>query len=150
MVSKLKTKAIWAAGLEVVALCLLACAAVAAPPGRLQSRSPGQTPVRLQAPAQRLDLRAPSHAEEAGNMAQKSPSAFPSMARRQNSTPEHIELPLLGADGMRVRPSIQEFVQKVHREGLPVARLFETKSALVHLGLSPRGKPGIWLVQKMH
>lgn len=83
-------------------------------------------------------------------MAQKSPSAFPSMARRQNSTPEHIELPLLGADGMRVRPSIQEFVQKVHREGLPVARLFETKSALVHLGLSPRGKPGVWLVQKMH
>ena len=39
-------------------------------------------------------------------------------------------------------PRIQEFVQRVHREGLPVARLFETKSALVHLGLSPRGKPG--------
>jgi hypothetical protein len=39
-------------------------------------------------------------------------------------------------------------VSRVHREGLPVARLFETKSALVHLGLNPRGKPGLWLVQK--
>ena len=49
---------------------------------------------------------------------------------------------------MRSRASIQDFVHKVHREGLPVARLFETKSALLHLGLSPRGKPGLWLVQK--
>jgi len=51
---------------------------------------------------------------------------------------------------MRTRPAIQDFVRRVHREGLPVARLFETKSALVHLGLSPRGKPGLWLVQKTH
>jgi hypothetical protein len=125
----------WAVGLEVGALCLLACGAVAAPPGR---------------PVQRLDLRAPSHAVEAGNMAQKSPSAFPSMAHRQNSAPRQNELPLLGSDSMHVRPGIQEFVQRVHREGLPVARLFETKSALLHLGLSPRGKPGLWLVQKTH
>jgi len=91
-------------------------------------------------------------------MAQKSPSAFPTMAHRQNSAQEQaqeqVELPLLRSDGMHARPniqpSIQEFVQKVHREGLPVARLFETKSALVHLGLSPRGKPGLWLVQKTH
>lgn len=83
-------------------------------------------------------------------MAQKSPSAFPSMAHHQNSAQEQVELPLLGSEGMHARPSIQEFVQKVHREGLPVARLFETKSALLHLGLSPRGKPGLWLVQKTH
>ena len=38
----------------------------------------------------------------------------------------------------------------VHRGGLPVARLFESKSALVHLGLSPKGKPGLWLVQMTH
>jgi hypothetical protein len=37
-----------------------------------------------------------------------------------------------------------------HREGLPVARLFETKGALLHLGLNPKGKPGLWLVQKTH
>ncbi len=86
---------------------------------------------------------------EAANLAGKSPSAFP-MVRRQNPAQERIELPLLGSDGMRARPTIQEFVHKVHQEGLPIARLFETKSALVHLGLSPRGKPGLWLVQKTH
>lgn len=83
-------------------------------------------------------------------MAQKSPDAFPSMTHRQNSAQERVDLPLLGSVGMQARPGIQEFVQRVHREGLPVARLFETKSALLHLGLSPRGKPGLWLVQKTH
>jgi hypothetical protein len=145
VVGTLKTKAIWAAGLEVGALCLLTFGAVAAPPGRLLSRTPGQ----IQAPAQHLDLRAPSHTVEPGNTFAKSPS-FPSMAHRQNSAQEPVELPLLGSDGMHARPTVQDFVQKVHREGLPVARLFETKSALVHLGLSPRGKPGLWLVQKSH
>jgi hypothetical protein len=145
VVSTLKTKAIWVAGLEVGALCLLNIGAVAAPPGRLLSRAPNQ----IQAPAQRLDLRAPSHAVEPGTTFAKSPS-FPSTARRQDSAQEPVELPLLGSDGVHARPTVQDFVQKVHREGLPVARLFETKSALVHLGLSPRGKPGLWLVQKTH
>jgi hypothetical protein len=125
------------ATLEVGALCLLASGAFAAPPQG-----------RLQAPAQHLDLRAPTHAVEPGNI--KSSSAFPSMAHRQNPAPEQIELPLLGSDSMHARPTIQELVNRVHREGLPVARLFETKSALLHLGLSPRGKPGLWLVQKTH
>jgi hypothetical protein len=145
VVSNLKARSIWVAGLEVGALCLLAFGAVAAPPGRLLSRMPGQ----IQAPAQHLDLRAPSHTVEPGTTFAKSP-AFPSMTHRQNSAQEPVELPLLGSDGMHARPTLQEFVQKVHREGLPVARLFETKSALLHLGLSPRGKPGLWLVQKTH
>jgi hypothetical protein len=133
MARNLTIKAMSLAALEVGALCLLACGAFAAPPqGRL------------------LDLRAPSHAVEAGNVAEKSPSAFPSMTHRQNPAPEPLELPLLGSDGMHARPTIQDLVHKAHREGLPVARLFETKSALVHLGLSPRGKPGLWLVQKTH
>jgi hypothetical protein len=45
---------------------------------------------------------------------------------------------------------MQDFVQRVHQQGLPVARLLETKSALLHLGLNARGKPGLWLVQKTH
>ena len=49
---------------------------------------------------------------------------------------------------MHARPTVQDFVRRVHREGLPVARLFETKGVLVHLGLNPKGKPGLWLVQK--
>lgn len=137
-----KTKAITT--LEVGALFLLASAALAAPPqNRLQSHLQSS----VQAPAQRLDLRLPSHALE-GNGAEKSPGAFPSMARHQNAAQQAVELPMMGSDGMRARPTLQEFVHRVHREGLPVARLFETKSALVHLGLSPRGKPGLWLVQK--
>jgi len=132
-----------AAALQVGALLLLASHAFAAPPQSRQ-RMQGQ---QIQAPAQRLDLRLPSQAAEARGVAEKSPAAFPSMARRQNSAQEQVQLPTLGSDGMHARPTIQDFVHKVHREGLPVARLFETKSALVHLGLSPKGKPGLWLVQ---
>jgi len=56
----------------------------------------------------------------------------------------------MSSDGMRTRPALQDFVRRARREGLPVARLFESKSALVHVGLSPKGKPGLWLVQKIH
>jgi len=142
---KTLTRAI--AALEVGALLLLASAAFAGPP-------PGHP---LQAPTQHLDLRLPSHAAEGGgNVAEKSPNAFPSMARRQSlaqqnhAQQERVDLPALGADGMHARPTLQDYVQRVHREGLPVARLFENKSALVHLGLNPKGKPGLWLVQKTH
>jgi hypothetical protein len=38
---------------------------------------------------------------------------------------------------------------RIHREGLPVARLWESKSALLSLGLNQRGKPGLWLTQKI-
>jgi hypothetical protein len=44
----------------------------------------------------------------------------------------------------------EAFARRFHREGLPVARLWENKSALVSLGLNHRGKPGLWLVQKTH
>lgn len=44
----------------------------------------------------------------------------------------------------------QEMAQRFHREGLPVARLWETHSALLSLGLNQRGKPGLWLIQKTH
>ena len=145
-----KTKAISAAAFEVSALCLLACGAFAAPPpGRLQPHTANQL-VQFQGSAQQLDLRLPSHAVEAGTAAQKSPGAFPSRAHPQTLAQQPAERPFLGADGMQTRPTIQDLVQRVHREGLPVARLFETKSALLHLGLSPRGKPGLWLVQKTH
>jgi hypothetical protein len=147
MGGNLTTKTGVVAALEVSALLLLTSAAFGAPPqGRL-----------LQAPAQHLDLRLPSHAAEGGgNVAEKSPNGFPSMARRQNlgqqnlGQPERVEVPVLGSDGMHARPTLQDLVQRVHREGLPVARLFENKSALVHLGLNPKGKPGLWLVQKTH
>jgi hypothetical protein len=127
-------------------VAFVSSAAFAVPPqGRPQVRLPGQ-PLT---PAQPLDLRAPSQTLEAGSAADKSSNAFPS--RRQNpASPARLELAGLGSDGMRARPTIQDVVHRAHREGLPVARLFETKGALVHLGLSPKGKPGLWLVQKTH
>jgi hypothetical protein len=101
---------------------------------------------KIQLPAQQLDLRAPSHALD---ISDKTSASFPSMVHRQpSSSQEQPRLALLGSDGVRPRRSIQEFARQVRREGLPVARLFETKSALLHLGLNPKGKPGLWLVQK--
>jgi hypothetical protein len=124
---------------------LLMHGAIAAPPSaRQQPRTQPQAAI-----PQRLDLRAPSHLPETAQSStqERSFGAFPS--RRQSLGPqESMQLPALGSNGVRARPTIQEFVHRVRQEGLPVARLFEGKSALVHLGLNPKGKPGLWLVQK--
>jgi hypothetical protein len=93
-----------------------------------------------------LDLRAPVSAVDA---AEKS-SAFPSMSHiRRLGSQEPVQPPALGLDTMRSRLGVQDFVRRVQHEGLPVARLFESKTALLHLGLNPKGKPGLWLVQKV-
>ena len=42
----------------------------------------------------------------------------------------------------------EAIVQHFRREGVPLARLWENHSALLSLGLNPKGKPGLWLVQK--
>lgn len=125
-------------------------AAVAAPPLHIQLQPRPQPPAHVQAQAQaqalqHLDLRAPLHMPEAAD--NPSERSFPS--RRPSLAPQTaVQLPALGVDGVRARPTVQEFVRRVRQEGLPVARLFEGKSALVHLGLNPKGKPGLWLVQK--
>jgi hypothetical protein len=117
----------------------LSQAALAAPPSGRQSAGPAQSF------ATHLDLRPPSHSFEPSEKA----SSFPSMARRQSfGVQDQPQLPALGSEGVRPRNSMVEIAQRVRREGLPVARLFETKSALLHLGLNQRGKPGLWLVQK--
>lgn len=50
----------------------------------------------------------------------------------------------------RIDSPMQALARRVHREGLPVARLWENKSALVSLGLNQKGKPGLWIIQKIH
>ena len=45
---------------------------------------------------------------------------------------------------------IVERVQHMHREGLPVARLWASQSAALSIGLNQRGKPGLWFTQRMH
>jgi hypothetical protein len=81
--------------------------------------------------------------------AQKPSAAFPSSLHRQSlGTREQIDLPAMGAQSWTPN-RMQEFARRVHREGLPVARLWENKSALVSLGLNNKGKPGLWIVQKI-
>jgi hypothetical protein len=57
-----------------------------------------------------------------------------------------------GKDEPRLRflsPS-EQLLRRLHHEGLPLARLWESREALVSLGLNQRGKLGVWLIQKTH
>ena len=84
---------------------------------------------------------------------------FPSPQHRQALAAEsELQLPEMGAyrelgayrPQARIPSRMEEFTRRVHKEGLPVARLWENKSALVSLGLNQKGKPGLWIVQKIH
>jgi hypothetical protein len=131
----LATTAFWLAGLGAINAALAA---------------PGKLHADLQFIGRPLDLRPPAHAIESLQK-NSTPSAmtFP----RQRSTlgvQEPLQLPSLGADGLKTHSRVEELVRRVHKEGLPVARLLETKSTLVDVGLSPRGKPGLWFFHTMH
>jgi hypothetical protein len=160
----------------LAALALGAEPAEASPPsprGAPLTRVTVETPrssgaVRNDREVGRLDLRAPSDfataraTSDTGSEPSGSGSVpFPSARRASKNEPieeRPIEegLPLLGNIGrgntglaMKNTSRAEELTRRLHREGLPVARLWETHSALVSLGLSPRGKPGIWLIQKV-
>jgi hypothetical protein len=130
--------------------------AMAAPPlnqrvARLESRPSSES-----RPA--LDLRSPLelHAVAmAMAVSEKSSDAFPSSLHRQalnGEEQEHNGPSALGSLGTQSRMDspMQALAHRVHREGVPVARLWENKSALVSLGLNQRGKPGLWIIQKIH
>ncbi len=122
---------------------LLLNSALAAPPlGR-----PGQPQGR------QLDLSAPTHLIEssAKTTAVSAMGHQESMGRQQSAaSPQQDRFANLGLGSLQTHPSIEERVREFHRDGLPVARLWETKSALLHVGLNQKGKPGLWIVQKMH
>jgi hypothetical protein len=151
--------------LATLGLCGLGLmnAPLAAPPG--SQRGPpasqrGALHLDLRpAPALRpaLDLRSSVNSMAAP---EKISAAFPSSLHRQTlAGQEQLQLPDLGSDRARPRfesapprtmGGAEEFARRVHREGLPVARLWENKSALLSLGLNQRGKPGLWITQKIH
>jgi len=151
---------------------LCAATAVAAPPpghgGMIQTLGAAQAGVSrldgLRAAAasaaahtlSRLDLRPPENEHSApGLQAMSDMSAFPSMRRVSDDSARsrlQEDLPSLGDRGgpaVRIPSRAEQMAQRFRREGLPVARLFESRSALVSLGLNQRGKPGIWLIQKI-
>ena len=94
-----------------------------------------------------LDLRPPARLA----LSEDKPAAFPSaiIHRQFGATEQTIQMPS-GASIARIRPPIEEMARRIQHEGLPLARLWENQSALVHIGLNPHGKPGLWLVQKVH
>jgi hypothetical protein len=100
-----------------------------------------------------LDLRPPS-ARELGDFsavpADRSFGGRPPTPGLQVPGSRDSNLPGLGAGESRVMGRAETFVRSFHREGLPVARLWENHSALLSLGLNGKGKPGLWLVQKTH
>jgi hypothetical protein len=146
--------------------CLAAAAAVAGPPpangaGGLLGRASGMlagTPSRSLASRlefQRLDLRAPEALAggHASTPIGDSSAVFPSGKRAQQlgaTAGAGVDLPG-GSTGatLRMESKVQEMERRVPREGLPIARLWETKTALLHFGLNPKGKPGLWLIQKV-
>jgi len=111
-------------------------------------------------PTRQLDLRPPG--ESAPTIVHSGPDAlastpFPSAIHHLDpgkaylGTDERVWSPALGASELnfRVMGQAEILARRTRREGLPVARLWETKSALLSIGLNQRGKPGLWLTQKI-
>jgi hypothetical protein len=134
---------------------LASAAAAAPPPSRGSVPSVARTGERGAADSRvTLDLRAPTAVpslEEPRALGAES-AAMPSRLTPGESMRARLEeqLPSLGTDrAVRTLSRAQQMAERFRREGFPVARLFETRSALVSLGLNQRGKPGIWLIQKL-
>ena len=150
-----------ATGLKIVLLAMLGVmqslawnSAAAAPPGVSQT-TPQPHPTVAQNLSQNLsslsahlDLRPPARLALGEEKAEAFPSAI--IHRQFGATEQSTQMPTSGASNARIRPPIEEMARRIQHEGLPVARLWENQSALVHLGLNPHGKPGLWLVQKVH
>jgi hypothetical protein len=96
-----------------------------------------------------LDLRAPTNVADPSSAA-STPPAFPSARRMSAGVSYRDQLPALGVDGPKVRTMSvsEEFLRRVHREGVPIAHLWESRTAALSLGLNQRGKPGLWLIGK--
>jgi len=99
----------------------------------------------------RLDLRASTELPTP-SVATSTPLAFPSARRTLESANYEDQLPSLGAtdvSAVRAMSRAEAFARRLHREGVPMVRLWEGHTAFVSLGLNQRGKPGLWLIQKV-
>ena len=124
----------------------------------------GQTPDR---PPQ-LDLRLPEVAsndrlaekladrfsERLADRLADRPASFTSFSRHDlNSMREERETQeppaTAPANNAHALSRTEVLANHFRRQGLPVARLWENNSTLVHLGLNQKGKPGLWIVQKI-
>jgi hypothetical protein len=126
--------------------------------GRLSAPAPHSAADR--SVVSQLDLRAPAQvaagSASTGGFHELAVDgvAFPSLRHRSDDTARarlEEQLPSLGTAALVAHPMsrAEQLATRFRREGLPVARLFESHSALLSLGLNQRGKPGIWLIQKL-
>jgi hypothetical protein len=123
-----------------LALCITgACTAHAAPP---LTRGAAPHPALKLDSVTKLDLRLPAPADVDGG---KSFARFGRNESELQSESLHVS-----EVETRVGGGVAAMAQRFRREGLPLARLWENHTALVSLGLNSKGKPGIWLVQKIH
>ncbi len=120
-----KNQVLMAAAAVIAGLFLLNSASAAPPSGR-----------QPQFQGRQLDLSAPAHLIENSIKVQQPPSA----------PQERFANLRLGS--MPTQPSMEERLRVARRDGLPVARLWEGKSVLLHLGFNQKGKPGLWIMQK--
>jgi hypothetical protein len=105
-----------------------------------------------------LDLNAPTSIDPIRSIDRPALGSWPSRpgsygeSRRIGAAhDDSSSLPDLGVDGKRIRVTtrIEDFARQVHREGLPFARVWENQSMLVSVGLNPKGRPGLWIIQKV-
>jgi hypothetical protein len=108
-----------------------------------------------------LDLRPPGDSYPAtidDGAAALASRPFPSaihhldLGQADLGTADRIQPPTLGTGELsfRVMSQAEIFARRIHREGLLVARLWASKSALLSVGLNQKGKPGLWLTQRVH
>jgi len=165
MISPAKSKMIrvWIGG----GFCglLLATSSLASPPAArsgilTRTNEAGTTHTSAGTP-NRLDLRAPdvrgippaSFAQDAGGADPYELVPFPSQRRgpAENERLPEGQAREFGAAAPRMteESTAQQMARRFHREGLPLARLWQSHSAVVSLGLNQRGRPGLWLTQKI-
>jgi len=104
----------------------------------------------MRVPANRLDLAPPAIPLGAPEKADES---FPTPNRHAQAvadTPARFGGVGNAIGNQGVPSHAEQLVRNFHRDGLPVAKLFQSENSLVHLGLNQKGKPGLWIVEKIH
>jgi hypothetical protein len=144
---RLAQKGILLAGL--ISICELTAlkAALAEPPLLKGSAVLAHGSKSTEREAPHLDLRAPSQ----NSTSTQAPATTVQGGHRlfENNGPFRTEQLDSARDG-HINSPLQNVVHNFQREGLPIAKLFQNDSSLVHLGLNPKGKPGLWIVHKLH
>jgi len=117
----------------------------------VSSGSRNNAPAGIQAPNRRLDLSAPSAVMSPPSevMANNQAATGPFPAPGGHRLFAVLSTPPASQNGHILSP-MENVMHNFHEQGLPVAKLFQNSDSLVHLGLNQKGKPGLWIVHKVH